>query len=177
MKSGVIWITGLSGVGKSVTSKEVIKKIRNEYHLANSLIVDGDQIREIVQDEKTGHDRASRIINAYRISRFAKMLEEQNMIVIVATMSLYQEIHEWNRKNFKNYFEVYLTASLEVLHKRDQKKLYSQFKKGEQKDIVGLDLKAEIPLEPNLILQNEGDINSISKLADEIINKVTWLNK
>ena len=64
-------------------------------------------------------------------------------------MSLFHEIHSWNRENIENYVEVFLDVPLFELEERDPKGLYAKFKKGEIKNIVGLDIKAEFPKNPD----------------------------
>ena len=86
----VIWITGLSGAGKSTIARAAVTQLRALGELP--VLIDGDQIREAIADPNTGHDIASRLANAYRISRFAKLFAEQGHTVIVATMSIFHEI-------------------------------------------------------------------------------------
>lgn len=61
---------------------------------------------------------------AIKRSKFAKFLNDQGMIVIIITISMFDEIYTFNRQNFKNYFEVYIKCDIQELIKRDQKSLY-----------------------------------------------------
>jgi len=173
MKGKVIWLTGLSAAGKSSIAQKM-KHILDEKKLP-SLLLDGDEVREAIGDFNCGHDPESRLLNAYRISRFAKMISEQGCIVIVATMSLYHEIHNWNRKNFPNYFEVFIKADLDILKQRDPKGLYKNFSAGNTNNIPGMDLDPEFPLNPDLVIENNGQLNEVKKLANEIISKCNFL--
>ena len=116
MKPGqgkVIWITGLSGVGKSSIAKKIFEILCQKEIW--TLLLDGDEVRSAIADPSCGHDRGSRIINGYRISRFSKLFAEQGATVITATMSMFHEIHEWNRHNLPRYFEVYIKADMKAL--------------------------------------------------------------
>jgi adenylylsulfate kinase len=167
-QGNVIWITGLSGVGKSSIAKKILdilcqKQIR-------TLLLDGDEVRGAIGDPSCGHDRKSRIINGYRISRFAKLFAEQGATVITATMSLFHEIHEWNRDNLPRYFEVYIKADMEILKNRDPKGLYHKSHLGFENNIGGVDLAVEEPLNPDLCLENSIDLADLTPVALSIIN-------
>ncbi|RKZ63425.1 MAG: adenylyl-sulfate kinase, partial [Candidatus Parabeggiatoa sp. nov. 3] len=82
----VLWITGLSGAGKTTIARATQDILRSKS--VCTVLLDGDQVRNVVKDESCGHDQANRLKNAYRISRLAKMIAEQGLVVIVATMSL-----------------------------------------------------------------------------------------
>lgn len=147
----VIWITGLSGVGKTTIGSELYRILKKEYPTLT--FIDGDSWREIVGDN-LGHSPSARLDNAYRISRFCKYLQAQGLSVICATMSLYPEIWKWNRENLQNYREIYLRAEIETLIKRDPKGIYARARNGEESNIVGIDLPFEEPDSAHLVLEN-----------------------
>ena len=105
----VIWITGLSGAGKTTLAKEIVNQLTTEN--IEPILLDGDQLREIFIDSTnqaiSSHDRSSRLTLALKYSGLARLLSEQGFWVIVATISLFKEVHDWNRKNLKNYYEVF----------------------------------------------------------------------
>ena len=105
----VIWITGLSGAGKSTVARATAEQLRKIG--PTPVLIDGDEIRAAIRDPHTGHDPSSRLDNAYRISRLAKLFADQGHMVIVATMSIYHEIHDWNRANLLGYFEVWVESA------------------------------------------------------------------
>jgi adenylylsulfate kinase len=88
-------------------------------------------------------------------------------------MSLYKEIHELNRKEIQNYFEVFIECDIEELIRRDQKEIYTQALKGERNDVVGINLPYDKPLKCDLIIDNtqqtklEEKIETILKLIGE----------
>lgn len=73
-----------------------------------SSLLDGDAVREVIQDPHIGHDRASHLDNARRICRLAKLLADQGQVVLVVTMSLFSEIHRWNREHLPHYRDLSL---------------------------------------------------------------------
>jgi adenylyl-sulfate kinase len=165
----VIWITGLSGSGKTTIAREVYKNIKSEY--SNTVILDGDIIRKALNNNY-GYSLSERHKGALQVSGLCKMLDAEGLIVVCATMSLFHDIQESNRKNIENYIEIYLEVDLEILKKRDRKNLYSEAINGNNKNVVGVDLSYEKPKVPELMLKNE----TMEQLADNI-NSILFLTK
>lgn len=163
----VIWLTGLSAAGKSTIAKE-IQTILQEKGIF-PLLLDGDEVRTAINDLNCGHDSKNRLLNAYRISRFANLAARQGLIVIVATMSLFHEIHDWNRQNFPKYFEVLIQADMETLKKRDPKGLYKKISAGKEKNMPGVDLEPQFPQKPDLIIDNNQTYKHIRNVALQIL--------
>lgn len=163
----VIWITGLSGAGKSSVALAVQSRLRAAGVAA--VVLDGDAVRLAVDDATCGHDRASRIVNAYRICRLAKLLSDQGVTVIVATMSLFHEIHGWNAANLTGYVEVFLRVPLDVLQRRDPKGLYRRQAAGAARDLGGVDLEIEEPRHPHLVVENGADLSDLTPVAERIV--------
>ena len=161
MEAGVIWITGLSGVGKTTLAHALAACFENNGR--EPVLLDGDEIREAIADAACGHDPSARLTNAYRISRLARMLAAQRRIVLVATMSLFHEIHDWNRKNLPGYFEVHLDVPLETVRANDSKGLYAQ-----AEHLPGVDLALELPATPDLHLCNNDFGNTAEQLAKDV---------
>ncbi len=166
----VVWITGLSATGKSTVAKHM-KAILDDKSIP-TVIVDGDEVREMVADDCCGHDRESRIKNAYRICRLTRMIARQGFTVLVATMSLYHEVHAWNRLNLPGYMEVLLEADLDVLKSRDPKGLYEKLSNGQEKNMGGVDIEAEYPQAPDLHIKNNGGPDNIPVVAEQILKKL-----
>ncbi|MDC0065319.1 adenylyl-sulfate kinase [Verrucomicrobia bacterium] len=168
-KGRVIWITGLSGAGKSTVARATAEQLREIG--TNPVLIDGDEIREAIRCPHTGHDPVSRLANAYRISRLAELMAGQGHTVIVATMSLFHEIHAWNRKHLPNYFEVWIEVDLLTLQTRDPHGLYSQAVNGVTHNVAGINLSYERPENPDLILKNKPPSSNPEPMANEIINQ------
>ena len=165
--SSLIWITGLAGSGKSTLAREVCARLKKKY--SNSVLLDGDQFREIISND-VGYDDQGRLINAWRIARMCKFLCGQEIHVVCATMSLYKEIHDFNRANNSNYFEVFVDTHIDELIKRDQKNLYSRALKGEIKNVIGVDQPFDIPAQADLVLENIPK-EEIALRASEILKR------
>ena len=153
MSAPVYWITGLSGAGKTTLAKLVVGGIKSLKEPV--FMLDGDVFRMIF-DQAGSHGRESRLDLAMSYSRLAKELSEQGIWVVCATVSLFHDVHDWNRKNIKNYREIFLSVPLSELRSRDSKKIYSKADRGELINVVGIDIPVEQPLNPDLIIYNSG---------------------
>lgn len=147
----LIWITGLSGSGKTTLGKSVYEKLKLKYN--NIVFLDGDNFREILGND-LGHTYNDRLENAKRIHRMSKFLNSQNIHVVCATMSLYKEIHELNRKNINNYYEIFVECEIDELITRDPKGIYKQALNNERNDVVGINLEYDKPQQSDLIINN-----------------------
>lgn len=162
---GVIWLCGLAGSGKSTLARALTRLLRQEF-FQSVIYLDGDELREIL-----GHfdyDKNGRIKMALKRAKLAKFLSEQGVIVVVSTISLFNEIYKFNRENIKNYFEIYVKCDFEELKRRDQKALYTKALKGEIANVVGVDIKFDEP-SPNLVVENseKSGINEKAKMILE----------
>ena len=166
----VIWITGLSGAGKSTIARATAEHLRYQGEIP--VLLDGDAVRAAIRDPHIEHDPASRLANAYRICRLAKLLADQGHTVIVATMSIYHEIHSWNRRNCPNYFEVWVEVDLDALREQDARNLYSRAQNGKTKNVAGLDLNYEKPLKPDLVINNNPPLKNPEELATNLFNQL-----
>jgi adenylyl-sulfate kinase len=170
MKTGkLIWITGLSGAGKTTIGTEVYNMLKKEY--LNVVFLDGDIIREILGND-LGHGIIDRKKNAVRISKMCEFLTNQNIHVVCATMSLFKEIHELNRKSIKQYYEIFIDVDINELIARDSKGLYARAIKGEINNVMGVDLEYDKPSNPDAVIDNSTNRVSIKDKALMIIEKV-----
>lgn len=158
----VYWITGLSGAGKTSIGKLLCDMMKQKY--LNTVFLDGDVLREVFGND-LGYSRGERIKCAMRYARLCKMLQEQDMNVICCTISMFDDIRDWNRQNIENYREIYVRVSMEVLTQRNQKGLY----KGDGQ-VAGIHVNIEEPKNPDLVLDNEGDVD-LPELADNIVKR------
>ena len=147
----LVWITGLSGSGKTTIGKEVYKEFKKTY--SNTVFLDGDSFRKILGND-LGHNQKDRLSNAMRISRMCKFLTSQDINVICATMSLFKEAHDYNRANNKDYFEIFIDVPMEELIKRDPKGLYKKALANEETEVVGVNLPFDKPQNFDLRLDN-----------------------
>ena len=166
---GVIWITGLSGAGKTTLASEVVRLLKSKY--SNVIYLDGDELRKIFTPiSDIPHSRESRLNYANQYSSLCNFLAEQGNIVVIATISLFKEIHLKNKKLIYNYLEVYLKVPIEILIERDSKKIYSSYFDGKLKNISGLDLEIDEPEESDIVLKNSHESKIVRTL------KILFLN-
>lgn len=160
------WITGLSGAGKTTIGTRLYYEIKKQK--SNVVLLDGDLLKGIVSDSVEYSDEARRK-RAIKYASLCKLLTDQGMIVICCTIAMYDEVRDWNRKNNKGYVEIFLNVPIEVLKKRDQKKLYSKFSSGKEKNISGMDIEVEFPKNPDIEIINDGSL-TIEKCVKKIMN-------
>lgn len=142
----VIWITGLSGAGKSTLAKALLP------HLPGAVLLDGDELREVLGAQSTGFDAESRKNLALTYARMAGLLARQGFTVLVATISLFHEVHAWNREHLPGYMEVFLDVPEEERRRRDPKGLYAAEAAGKLRHMAGKETAVELPLEPHVRL-------------------------
>ena len=168
----VIWITGLSGAGKTSVAKVLYQYLQARG--MQPILLDGDILRRIFNlHEKVNdsYNRESRLILSKKYSLLCEELSSQGFIVIIATISMYKEIYEWNRKKLPNYFEVFLNVPFSELRRRDPKNIYKDFSSGKIRNVAGLDLKIENPSRADLRIDYK-DGNSCKKIADLIMKNI-----
>ena len=95
-------------------------------------------------------------------------MAKQGFTVVIATISLFKEVHVWNRENLQGYYEVYLRVPLEELRRRDPKGIYRRFDAGEIKDVAGLDLPFDEPNSPDWVLEFLSG-QSVEESANELL--------
>lgn len=148
--ANIIWITGLSGAGKTTLGKLVVKELSQQGE--SVILLDGDELRNALGETKN-YSAAARLDLANKYSRLALLVASQGITVVVSTVALIREIHLWNRANLPGYFEVFLKVPIDELRRRDPKGIYRRFDKGELSNVAGLDLKIDEPVKPDLCLE------------------------
>ena len=172
MNSGrTIWITGLSGAGKTTLALAIADALKA---VAHPVVIDGDQIRELYGND-LGFDEKSRRIQIGRMQRLAKWLSDQGHFVIVAALYSHPELMSWNRENLAGYFEVYLDMPIAVVRERDSKGLYMAALGGQMVNVVGVDIKWNAPLEPDLVFR-PADIDRPRNMAHCVIAALGNIN-
>ena len=140
----VVWITGFAGAGKTTLARALQAK-----WFGPVVLLDGDALREALGGAD-GHDRDARLHLAQSYGRLARLVSDSNVDVLVATISMFHEVHAWNRAHIPAYTEIYLDASRALLHERDQRGLYRAAKSSQ---VVGEDLPAEVPQHPDIVFK------------------------
>ena len=163
----VIWITGISASGKSTFGKYFFKKFKKIKK--NTIFFDGDEFRKIFHND-IKYTLRDRDINAIRLTSLVKYVSDQKTNLIVSANITSQKFRDWCKKNVKNYFEIFIDTPIEVLRKRDYKKLYKNAFSGKIKNVVGVDIPFPEPKNPDLIIENNIETVDFSSMLKEIMS-------
>ena len=158
-KGIVFWITGLSGSGKTTLAKKITPEIRKIF--GPTVVISGDDIRKIFKIK--GYTKTERLQLGLKYSKFLKYLTNQKINVVFAVIGLFKKLRSYNKKNFENYFEIYLKSNIELLEKTSKKQHY----KKKSNLVWGKDLKPEFPENSDLIVNN-----NFTKSSEEISKNV-----
>ena len=151
-KGILFWITGLSGAGKTSIAKKLLKKITKKY--GSTIVISGDDLRKIF--ELKGYTLNERLKLSEKYCKLSKFITNQKINVIFATVAMMDKPREWNRKN---------------IIREKKKKIYNS-KKSSQ--LVGLDIKAEYPKNPDIIVNNNFSI-PLSNISENLFKKINNL--
>ncbi|MEO2050415.1 MAG: adenylyl-sulfate kinase [Allomuricauda sp.] len=162
--SFLVFLTGLSGSGKSTVANALDQKL---FKIGiKTYVLDGDNVRRgINRDLKfSPQDRSE---NNRRIGELANLFVDAGIVVIAAFVAPYEKDRNFIRKTVgdENYVEVFVNTSLEVCEQRDIKGLYKKARNGEIKDMTGISSPYEVPLCPEIILTEK---DSLEESVDRI---------
>jgi sulfate adenylyltransferase len=165
-----LFMTGLSGAGKSTISERLSQLIQAEYHRPTT-ILDGDIVREMLSSGLT-FSRADRELNIRRIGYVAGEVTKHGGICICAAIAPFRTARAEVRariSQFGGFYEVYVATPLAVCESRDPKGLYKKARRGEIKGFTGVDDPFEAPEHPEIAIDT-------SKLPiDEAVRKILSL--
>jgi len=161
------WVTGLSATGKTTLSSLLVTHLRGQGKTVIHL--DGDDLRQVLADEI--YAREDRIALAMRYARLCKLLTEQGLDIVIAVIGLFKEVHKWNRENITNYIEIFIDTPLSELKKRDPKNIYRDFELGLIKNVAGIDLKIDIPSNPDIYLK-WSEKSTIDSMFNELVKSI-----
>ncbi|KTD62012.1 adenylyl-sulfate kinase [Legionella spiritensis] len=141
----LIWITGFSGAGKTTVAKIVQEQLQAKNK--NAILLDGDEVRSALglTDNYSPEERKK---IAFSYAKLGKLLADQGFYVIVATISMFEDVRQWNRRNNSHYLEVYLKVSEEERRIRDPKSLYQT-----GQELVEQGVLYEEPQNPDMLLE------------------------
>ena len=174
-KAITIWMTGLSGSGKSTIAKHLEKSLANNGFITK--VLDGDNVR-IGICNNLDFSAQDRIENIRRISEISKLFIDGGIITINSFISPTIEIRKMAKDIIgpESFFEIFVDADLETCEKRDVKGLYAKARKGELKDFTGISAPFEKPINADLVLDtnNLTVSQSVEKIITAIKNKITY---
>ena len=162
-KGILFWVTGFSGSGKTQISKKIYSEIKRNY--GPTVLFSGDDIRRIFNLK--GYSYKERYDTVMKYCKLAKFITNQNVNVIFAVIGMMEGIRKWNKKNIKNYVEIYIKSDLKTIIGKRKKKIYQK----KTKKVVGLDIKPEYPKNYNIIIKNDFKKN-INSYSAELILKI-----
>lgn len=147
-RSGILWLTGLSGAGKTTLALELEKRLFAQgYH---TFVLDGDNVRSGL-NEDLGFDENDRNENIRRVGEVSALFAEAGLIVISAFISPYNADRDRIRQAHPSLFhEIHLNASVADCEKRDPKGLYKRARAGEIPLFTGITEPYEVPINPEL---------------------------
>ena len=155
-RGAVVWLTGLSGAGKSTIAQALERELFNR--AMHTYVLDGDNIRHGL-NSNLGFSPEDRFENIRRVSEVAKLMADSGIVVITAFISPYRldrrRAREIALEGNLEFVEVFIEAPLEVCETRDPKNLYKKARAGEIRDFTGIDAPYEAPEDPEIVVHTD----------------------
>ncbi|HEY6893322.1 MAG TPA: adenylyl-sulfate kinase, partial [Rhodanobacteraceae bacterium] len=167
----VLWMTGLSGSGKST----IANVVERELHAlgARTYLLDGDNVRHGLNKD-LGFTAADRVENIRRVGEVAKLMVDAGLIVITAFISPFRSERRLARSMVEDreFVEIFVDTPLAVVEKRDPKGLYKKARRGELKNFTGIDSPYEVPETPEIHLRTEEhDVDASAALIIDYLRR------
>lgn len=160
-----VWLTGLSGAGKSTIAFELERQLISQGHAC--YVLDGDNVRHGLASD-LGFDKQDRRENIRRVAHVAQLMNDAGLIVITALISPMREDRAMAREIIGpgNFIETYLSASVDACARRDPKGLYAKARAGEIASFTGVSAPYEVPTDSEL------EINTTTLTPAESVEKL-----
>lgn len=168
-----VWMTGLSGAGKTTICHAVHTELLGRGIRVE--ILDGDLVRKHLSRD-LGFSKAERDENIRRIGFVAQLLTRHGVVALVSAISPYRAVREEIRANVGNFLEVFVNAPLQVCERRDPKGLYKKARAGEFRGFTGIDDPYEAPLSPDVECRTdlENPKESVEKVVAAILKALQY---
>lgn len=166
----LIWLTGLSGSGKSTIASALELRLNKEFGV-HTYLLDGDNIRTGLNAD-LGFSDSDREENIRRIGEVAKLMVDAGLIVITAFISPFQRDRDRVRALLPagQFWEVYVECPLEICEQRDPKRLYAKARQGQITEFTGISSPYEAPLRPELVLPTHTE--TLESCVNQLIQKL-----
>ena len=166
-----LWITGISGAGKTTLATKTKEHLTAQGH--NVILLDGDDVRSTISADLS-FTMESRNENIRRIAQLAKLLSKQNVITIVSVISPMESQRKLAHEIFgDNFHLIYLKASLKRCAKNDVKGLYKEAGQNNIANFTGITSPYEEPQKANLTIDTDkNNADSTAKLLNQYIEKI-----
>jgi bifunctional enzyme CysN/CysC len=179
MRSGhrgaVIWLTGLSGAGKSTIAQAVERELFQR--AMHTYVLDGDNIRHGL-NSNLGFSPDDRVENIRRVSEVAKLMADSGTVVITAFISPYRmdrsRAREIALEGNAEFIEVFVDAPLEVCEARDPKNLYKKARAGQIREFTGIDAPYEAPEDPEIVVHTDRQSvdESVATILEQLLPRL-----
>jgi adenylyl-sulfate kinase len=169
-KGFAVWLTGLSGAGKSTIAEALAEAL---HELGQPVeILDGDVIRTTLS-KGLGFSREDRNTNVARIALLSSLLSKHGVAAISAAISPFAEGRDLARAQIENFVEVYVECPLEVVKARDVKGLYARADRGEIPQFTGISDPYEPPVAPEIVVRTDRETvaESVAKILAYVGNR------
>jgi len=166
-RAKVIWLTGLSGAGKTTIGIALERALFKKGYLTQ--ILDGDNIR-IGINSNLGFTKEDRIENIRRVAEVSKLFLNCGIITINCFITPKSEMRDLAREIIgnNNYIEVFVNAPIDICEMRDVKGLYKKARQGQIENFTGIDAPFELPTNPDIEIKS--DKLTVSESVSKIIN-------
>jgi bifunctional enzyme CysN/CysC len=165
-KPAVVWLTGLSGAGKSTIANAVEAMLTAEGR--HTILIDGDNLRHGLSRD-LGFTDADRVENIRRAAETARLMSDAGLIVLVSLISPFRADRQMARERMADgeFFEGFIDTPLAVVEARDVKGLYAKARSGALTNFTGIDSPYEAPTQPDIHVR--GDVTSVENAALQIV--------
>jgi bifunctional enzyme CysN/CysC len=168
-RSRVVWITGLSGSGKSTIADAAERRLHALG--VRTFVLDGDNLRSGLNKDLgfTPEDRAE---NVRRVAEVSKLMMESGVVVIVALVSPFRADRRQARDRIGagDFLEVYVDTPIEICRERDSKGLYAKAEAGELPNLSGVGQEYEPPATPDLVVSGTGEVDdAVQSIVDAVL--------
>lgn len=174
-RGAVVWLTGLSGAGKSTIAQSLERDL---FHRGmHTYVLDGDNIRHGL-NSNLGFSPDDRVENIRRVSEVAKLMADGGTVVITAFISPYRmdrsRAREIALEGNAEFIEVFVDAPLEVCEARDPKNLYKKARAGQIREFTGIDAPYEAPQDPEIVVRTDRQTvdESVATILEQLLPRL-----